>query len=295
MHKRLMLIINPAAGRGGYKTGLAEVLEVFYKGGYVPSVYYTDGPGNAAELIRNEASNYDVVACIGGDGTLSEVISGCMAIKTPPILGYIPMGTANDIASTLKLSRNPTEAAKRIVYGDPMLLDVGLFGNSDYFTYIAAFGAFTEVSYKTPQETKQALGHLAYLLEGMASLPKIDHYFTRVEYDRGVIEGDFVFGGVTNSTSVAGLVKLNGNVVDLGDGLFEVLLIKNPINMKSLNGIISDVLKQNYSGEYVTMFKSKKVRFLFDTSVAWTRDGENGGVHTEVVIENIPSAVRIIA
>lgn len=295
MQKKLMLIINPAAGRGGYKNALSDILEVIYRGGYLPTVYFTAGPGTAAELVQNEARSYDVLACIGGDGTLSEVISGCMTIENPPVLGYIPMGTANDIANTLKISRNPAEAAKKILTGTPTLLDVGAFDDSAYFTYIAAFGAFTEVSYMTPQESKHTLGHLAYLLEGLLRLSKIEHYYTRVEFDDGVIEGDFVFGGVTNSTSVAGLVKLDGSVVDLGDGLFEVMLIKNPKSMKSLNSIISDVLTQNYSGEYVRMFKSKKVRFLFDRPVAWTRDGEDGGSHTEVNIDNIPSAISILA
>ena len=294
MQKRLMLIINPAAGRGGYKSGLADILDIFYNGGYLPTVYFTGGPGIATSLVKSEAASFDTVVCMGGDGTLSEVISGCMALDVPPHLGYIPMGTANDVASTLKLSRNPTEAAKRIVNGSPLPLDVGSFGASEYFTYIAAFGAFTEVSYQTPQETKHVFGQLAYLLEGMSRLNKIEHYNTRVEHDNGVIEGDFVFGGVTNSTTVAGLVKLTGNAVDLADGLFEVVLVKNPKNMKSMNSIISDVLTRNYSSEHVSLLKSSNIRFLFDVPVAWTRDGENGGVHTEVQIRNNPQAVKIL-
>ena len=294
MQKRLMLIINPAAGRGGYKTGLADILDAFYNGGYLPTVYFTSGPGAATRLVKSEAPDFDNLVCMGGDGTLSEVISGCMTLRDPPLLGYIPMGTANDVASTLNLSRNPLEAAKRIISGTPLPLDVGSFGETEYFTYIAAFGAFTEVSYKTPQETKHALGQLAYLLEGMSALGRIAHYQTRVEHDNGVIEGDYIFGGVTNSTTVAGLVKLTDHAVDLSDGLFEVVLVKNPKNLKSTNSIISDILTRNYSSKHVSMFKSSNIRFLFDSPVSWTRDGENGGVHTEVLIRNNPSAVKIL-
>ena len=157
MKKRMMLIINPMAGRSGYKTGFGEVMNILDSGGYLTTVYFTQGRGDATVMAAQHAAEYDTVACIGGDGTLSEVVSGLMQVPNPPPLGYIPMGTTNDVASTLGLPKNATDAALRIVTGTPTAFDVGSFGERSYFTYVAAFGAFTAVSYETPQNEKQAL------------------------------------------------------------------------------------------------------------------------------------------
>jgi len=204
------------------------------------------------------------------------------------------MGTANDVAATLGLSRDPVQAARTIVNGHPIDLDVGSFGGDGFFTYVAAFGAFTEVSYETPQESKQALGHLAYVLEGMSRLPYITPYRTRVEYDGGVIEEDLVFGGVTNATSVAGLVKLDASAVELGDGLFEVLLVKQPANLIQMSEIFNGLKNMQYSSQSVTVLHCKSVRFSFDAPVAWTRDGESGGRYRDIRFVNHQGAVRML-
>ena len=180
MKKRMMLIINPMAGRSGYKNGFGEVMNILDSGGYLTTVYFTQGRGDATLFAAQHAAEYDTVACIGGDGTLSEVVSGLMQVPNPPPLGYIPMGTTNDVASTLGLPKNATDAALRIVTGTPTAFDVGSFGDRSFFTYVAAFGAFTAVSYETPQNEKQALGHLAYVLEAMSRLNSIDHYCAHV-------------------------------------------------------------------------------------------------------------------
>ena len=179
MKKRMMLIINPMAGRSGYKTGFGEVMNILDSGGYLTTVYFTQGRGDATVFAAQHAAEYDTVACIGGDGTLSEVVSGLMQVPNPPPLGYIPMGTTNDVASTLGLPKNATDAALRIVTGTPTAFNVGSFGDKSFFTYVAAFGAFTAVSYETPQNEKQALGHLAYVLEAMSRLNSIDQ---RIEF-----------------------------------------------------------------------------------------------------------------
>lgn len=294
MSKKLMLILNPTAGKRGGVAAIGHVMEVLYCGGYVPTVYFTDGAGDATRLVLEHGSRFDCVTCIGGDGTLSETVSGLAQLENPPVLGYIPQGTTNDVANTLKLSKTPIAAAATIVQGRPVTLDVGKFNETDYFTYIAAFGAFTEVSYETPKETKQTLGHLAYVLQGMVQLPKLTSYYTTVEYDDGIITGDLVFGSVTNSSSVAGIVKLDTTAMELHDGLFEVILIKNPKNVIEMNQIVSNVLSRNFSGGQVTLLRSKSVKFTFDKPVKWTRDGENGGAHSEVTLQNINSAIKIM-
>lgn len=294
MPKKLMLLINPAAGKGGYKTGLGEVLETFYRGGYLPEVYFTSAPGDAAVLTERYAGGYDLLSCIGGDGTLSEVISGMMHLDTAPPLGYIPMGTANDVATTLKLSRNAPEAARQIMSGTPRDFDVGQFGDGEFFTYIAAFGAFTDVSYETPQQQKRAFGQLAYIFEGMSRLTKLSSYITKVEYDGGIMKGDFIFGGVTNSTSIAGMVRLSDSIVDLGDGLFEVILVRNPKSVISTNHILASLISQDYSHDEVVVLKSSRAKFTFKEPVAWTRDGESGGSFSEIEISNKRAAIRFI-
>lgn len=294
MKKNMLLLINPVAGRGALKAGLGEALEVFYCAGYVPTIRFTECAGDARRIAAEYGEGPDLIVCLGGDGTLSDVMSGLYKLEKRPPIGYIPTGTANDVASTLSLSRNLVKAANTIISGRELPYDLGKFGDSETFSYIAAFGAFTEVSYSTSQDLKQALGHLAYILEGMAQLPKLKHHITRVEYDDGVIEEDLCFGGVTNSTSVAGLVRLDDNLVGLSDGKFETILIKNPKSVADMNSIISGILLRNYNNEYVTVLQSSHIRFTFDEPVAWTRDGENGGMHQDITLQCLPHVHRII-
>lgn len=294
--RKLLLIINPVAGRGMYKQGLGDALGILYRGGYVPTVMFTAGRGDAVRLAADNAENYDVVCCLGGDGTLSEVVTGLMLVKNPPPIGYFPLGTANDVATTLKLPKNdPAAAARLVVAGTPLDWDVGALGDLDYFTYVAAFGAFTDVSYETSQESKQALGHLAYLLEGASRLPRLPHYKTRVELDGGrVFEGDYIFGGVTNSVSVAGLVKLDKEMVGLDDGIFEISLVKYPASFAELNLLMAEITTGSYDGDYLMITQSSRARFTFECDVPWTRDGESGGLYRDVVVENCHGAARII-
>ena len=295
MQKRMLVLVNPNAGKGGYKSVLGEVLKEFSDGGWTPTVCFTRQPGEAPELVRREAQGYDAVTCLGGDGTLSEVCAGMMRLgdeKRP--IGYIPLGTANDVAHTLGLSSKPVEAARQILAGKPVPYDIGRFGADSYFTYVAAFGAFTEVSYATPQESKQALGHLAYMLEGLRRLPHIEDYHAVVEYDDGAVEDRFIFGAVTNTTSMGGVLHLGGGDVALSDGLFELLLVRQPLDILELSDIVSSVLSSDFSGPNVLFLKSSRVRVTFEKNVAWTRDGEDGGSHGDVVITNCHPGVEIL-
>lgn len=294
MKKHMMLLINPVAGRGLVKSGLGDTLEIFYNGGYIPTIYFTEYAGHARELAIEHGGRYDLLVCLGGDGTLSDVMSGLAQLPEHPPIGYIPMGTANDVATTLGLSHNPIKAAHTIVSGEAIPYDLGQLSSGETFSYIAAFGAFTEVSYQTRQQVKQTLGHLAYVFEGMSRLTKLRHYKTHVEYDGGVIDEDLCFGGVTNSTSVAGLVRLDDSLVGLGDGKFEIILIKTPTSVAGLNSILSGILARNYNNEYVTVLQTSRVRFTFEEPVAWTRDGENGGEHNDITLECLPHMHDII-
>lgn len=295
MAKKLMLIINPAAGRGEYKYFFGEAMHVLSRGGYIPALFFTSGRGEATAFAAEQAKNFDAVACIGGDGTLSEVLAGLMRIDNPPPLGYIPMGTANDVATTLGLPKNDTiGAAKRIINGEPHPFDVGGFGDDEYFAYIAAFGAFTEVSYATPQNQKKVLGHLAYVLQGMAQLGKIESYKTRVIYDGGEVEADLLYGSMSNSTSVAGIVKLKEEMVCLGDGMSELVLVKNPGSIAKLAEIVDSVINKRYDSENLIILHTTRAQFIFERPVAWTRDGEAGGEYQQIELRNYPRPVQLI-
>ena len=295
MSKKLMLIINPAAGRGVYKVNLPDALQLLDRGGYRTTLYFTSGRGDATEFAAAHGSEYDTVACVGGDGTLSEVLAGLMRLEKPPLIGYIPMGTTNDVATTLDLPKNdPVGAAKRILEGTPHPFDVGGFGENEFFAYIAAFGAFTEVSYATPQNQKKALGHLAYVLQGMAQLPKIEAVNARVEYDGGVAEGRFLYGSLSNSTSVAGILRLKEEMVSLGDGQSELVLVREPAAIDGFGAILTSALTQSFDCPDLLILHTKKARFLFDKPVAWTRDGEDGGAHREIELRNYPAPVQLI-
>jgi YegS/Rv2252/BmrU family lipid kinase len=237
-----------------------------------------------------------MAVCIGGDGTLSDTINGLMKLPQDkrPAVGYIPMGTANDVATTLCLPRNPNDAVMSVAYGSPVPLDIGKFGDGKYFTYIAAFGAFTEVSYETPQNMKNSLGHLAYVLGGIVSVSSIKSRHVKIEYDDGTIEGDYIFGGVTNTTSVAGIVKFDPKDVKLGDGLFEVILVKKPVSISDLNKTVNSILSKHNSSDNITMLHTAKIKFTFDEPVKWTRDGEAGGLYQEIEILNCREAINIV-
>lgn len=292
MPKTVMLIVNPFSGRGISKNTLGTIMTIFCNEGYVVTIYSThlDTPEN---LTKQYSENYDLVVCVGGDGTLSGIASGLMQTENPPPFGFIPVGTANDVASSLSLSKDPKTAVMTVINGQPVPLDIGCF-NDTYFTYIAAFGAFTGVSYSTSQSAKRALGHFAYVIDGLASMPLIKPHHTIIEYDGGRIEDDFIFGGVTNSTTIAGFVKFDPKDVDLGDGLFEVVLVKNSVNAVELGQTLTSILNHSYQSEKVLLLHTKNITFRFDEDVVWTKDGENGGVHRELTISNRRHALRIL-
>ena len=294
MRKTIMLLVNPNSGKGVTSNKLGEIVYRFALAGCNVTTRFTEA-GRVPELAKTLGAEYPLLVCVGGDGTLSESIAGLMELNAArrPVIGYIPNGTANDMATTLALSRDIGVAVDTILYGDTLPLDIGRF-NGGYFSYIAAFGAFTSVSYTTSQQAKRTLGHFAYILGGIGELSAIKPKHTIVEYDGGVIEDSFIFGAVTNSTSVAGVMRLDATDVDLSDGEFEVILIKNPMSAQELFNILASISSQSYASDNIRFLHTSRVKFTFDEPVAWTRDGENGGEHKTLEISNCPRAVVII-
>ncbi len=293
MEKRLLLIMNPYAGQKSGKKHLADILELFCQEGYVPTVFMTTGIGNGYECTKTYAAAADLVVCVGGDGTFNEVVSGVIDSGADVPIGYIPCGSTNDFAAGLKLSKTHLRAAKDIVEGTPKTYDVGRF-EGRYFSYVASFGAFTRASYATPQNLKNALGHLAYILEGIKDLPNIRPVHMRFETADTVFEDDYVFGAISNSTSLGGILTIDPETVDLNDGLFELLLVKYPKNAAELNECIRCLQEKKYHSSMITFHSAARVHITADESVDWTLDGERESGKAHITVENRHNAFRLI-
>ena len=292
MGKKLLFIYNPKAGKAKIKNKLSDILDVFARADYEITVFPTQARGDARNKMENRSKDYDLVVCSGGDGTLDETVTGMVesGFKTP--IGYIPAGSTNDFGGSLSLPKNMLRAAEAIVGGRTFSCDIGSF-NEDVFVYIAAFGIFTEVSYETGQDAKNVLGHMAYVLEGMKRLSAIKSYPMRVSFDDKIIVGDFIFGMITNSYSVGGFKNITGKNVLLDDGVFEVTLIRQPKNPIELNNIMVSLLNHDIDTNVMYCFRTAKLVIESTEPVAWTLDGENGGSHKSVRIQNICKGMDI--
>ena len=289
----LLFIYNPNAGQGKAKGRLPDIVSAFTTNGYLPTVYPTQAPGDATELVRAVGGDYQRIVCCGGDGTLHEVVAALMEMDSPPVLGYIPAGTTNDFSKNLDLPRDMAEAAQVSAVGPAMRCDIGRF-NGESFVYVAAFGAFTDVSYDTPQPFKNLFGHLAYVLQGIGKLGSIRSWQMTIEHDGGTIEGEFIFGMVGNTRSVGGFQGWPAEEVELDDGLFEVILVRPPKNPLELQSILLSVITQNPGDEGPLIgFHTKRLKVTCNQEVAWTLDGEYGGSHKVAEVENVPRALEL--
>ena len=291
--KKMLFIMNPFSGQRKANKFLADILLLFSQADYKVITHMTTGQGDGAKAAMRHGNEVDLVVCCGGDGTFNETVTGLMAIGARIPVGYIPAGSTNDFASSLKLSSNPLQAAQDILEGQPVAFDVGKFGGR-IFTYVASFGAFTRASYATPQSIKNALGHTAYLLEGIQELSQIRKEHVRMEIDGEVVEDDFLFGAICNSTSVGGILTLDPRMVDMADGRMEILLIRAPRNLTELSECIWALQNQTYNCGMITFRSAEKVRIFASPDMTWTLDGEREEGHEEVVAENQHLALRIM-
>lgn len=291
--KKMLFIYNPRAGKEKIRSNLLDIIDIFTKAGYEVTAYPTQAKGDGLVAVRErKLGYYDIIACSGGDGTLDEVVTGMMQCEKRIPIGYVPAGSTNDFANSLHIPKKMLHAAQVIVDGKTFGCDIGVF-NKDTFVYIAAFGLFTEVSYETPQDVKNVLGHMAYILEGMRRISGVKAYKMKIESEELVTEGEFLFGMITNSTSVGGFKRITGKYVQLDDGEFEVTLIKKPSNPVELNLIMAALINRNINTDCMYCFKSKSIRFISEEEVAWTLDGEFGGKHREVEIHNQMRTLQI--
>lgn len=291
--KKMLFVYNPRSGKGLIKNHLSAILETFSAADYEVTVYPTRQGKDACTAVAERAPQYDMVVCSGGDGTLDEVVTGMMDSGVHRTIGYIPAGSTNDFGSSLGIPKQMEQAAELIVSGTPFACDIGRF-NDDYFVYVAAFGFLTDVSYQTNQELKNVLGHTAYLIEGMKRVGSWKSYHMKIESEEFSDEGEFMYGMISNSNSVGGFKMLTGKNVELNDGLFEVMLVRTPQNIVDWQEVIGALIMQDERSKHVVRFKTKRLTFTSDEPVAWTQDGENGGTHTFVEMENLPQALEVM-
>ncbi len=288
----MLFVFNPKAGKGKIKTHLLDIVDIFSSHDYEIIIRSTQAPRDAYEKAKEYANSVDMIVCSGGDGTLDEVVTGIMEAESSVPIGYIPAGSTNDFANSLFMPKNMTKVAEMIMEEELYHCDIGRF-NQKTFAYVAAFGLFTDVSYETDQDLKNVLGHVAYVLEGVKRLFDIKSYHMKVTSDEVQAEDDFIVGMITNSRSVGGFKNLTGKNVDMNDGLFEVTLIVHPKNPLQLQEIITALVMAEDNTDLIYSFKTKKLTIESDEEVPWTLDGEFGGDHSYVDIENRHKALNL--
>lgn len=281
MPKKVLLIVNFHSGMGRAKTVLPDVIETLSKRDIICTVYLTKNKEDTIATAKNAVENFDAIVAIGGDGTLSEVVNGVMQAESNVPVGYIPTGSTNDMARSLGIPSNPREGAEAIAEMQPKKYDIGKF-NDRYFTYIAATGAFTKVSYATKQSLKNALGHLAYVLEGIKSVSEIEKIRVTGSTDKGSFDGEYLFCSISNATSVGGVIHLDPGTVLFNDGLFELCLISSPQNGQDLMQLVGDIMQSNFENKLITIKQISRAELTVPSAKGWTLDGEDGGKQSTV-------------
>ena len=294
MKQKMLLIVNPNSGTRRIVSYLPKLNRIFSNADYDVAIYLTNQRHDAEEIVVQQGAQKDLIVCCGGDGTLNEVISGLMRLESRPRLAYIPAGTTNDFSTTLGISKHIMTAAKDCLSGQPHALDLGCI-NGRYFSYIASFGAFTESSYNTPQSLKNALGHLAYVLEGAKDLLTLQPHHLKLTVNGEELEGDYIFGAISNTTSIGGVLRLNDTLVRLNDGLLELMLIRSPKTVIELREILSRLSKQDYQGSPMITFKqASSIQIRSESRLPWSLDGEYFEGDSNISVKTIHSALTLI-
>jgi YegS/Rv2252/BmrU family lipid kinase len=293
--KKILFVVNKKTGAGKNSSKVYEAVREFAAAGYATTICPIDIGlrMEAADFLREE--QYDKVICMGGDGTLSHTVTSVMELEDRPVIGYIPAGTTNDFSHNIGLGKDIKRAALTAVYGDRLSFDIGKF-NDRYVTYVAVFGAFSDVSYGTNQYFKNVFGHAAYVIKGIAAAPKSlsDKSHMKIETDDETIEGDFVFGAIGNTFTVGGFRLNEMKRENLHDGYFELILIPAPKSKSELPRIAASILRDKVDSPYVIFRRIKRARITAEQNTAWTIDGEEGGNITQADFEVAPEAVTVM-
>lgn len=293
MAKKLVLIINPASGRGEGSSVGGCLLNMYDEAGFACQTFFTRKAGDARRVAASCDETVDMLVCVGGDGTMSETLAGLLEAKKQPPLCYVPLGSTNDLARSLKLPVDPLEAGKLALTGVKTRLDAGRFDKST-FSYVASFGAFTSTSYETDRALKNRLGHFAYVINSAKELPNIHAYPVRVECKEGVIEGRFLFGAVCNASRVGGTLKLPVTESNFSDGKLELFMVREPKDLSEISQLLIALAGGNYTHELIECHSVTQAVFHMPDEMAWSLDGEKAVAGRKVEISTLPSAYELL-
>jgi len=291
--KKLLLAVNPCAGQKRIQSKLSDIIGIFNRAGYKVYTYITEKSGDICQILCEDYNDIDLVVCAGGDGTFNETVAGVLSSKRDIPIGYIPAGSTNDFAASIELSTDFDQAARNIVPVNTEKMDIGLF-DKRYFSYVASFGAFTRTSYTTPQELKNVLGHAAYILSGVQEISQLKPYHLKFELEDGtVMEDNYIFGAISNSTSLGGIVKLDRNIVNLQDGKMELILIREPESLIELTECIHSIRTHTYDSPMITFTNFKSIKINAPEDMDWTLDGEMEPGHENIEVKCLHNAINI--
>lgn len=293
MDKKMLFVFNPCAGKSLIKSKLVNILDIFIKAGYEVEVYVTQKTLDATDVVLRKGEEKDIIVCSGGDGTLNEAVNGLMQLEHKPAIGYIPAGTTCDFAASHNIPKNMIKAAEIIAMGKSQRIDVGQLEDK-YFDYVATFGAFTDIPYKTSRKSKALLGHPAYIIEGAKSLMDLKPHYAQIRCEEFDFSGEIFVGMVSNSNQIAGFKGLNGKDSRLDDGEFEVLLLEYSRKPGDFAEMMKALLNPQYKCQFVHRFKTKEIEFEFKEPMDWDLDGEFGGTYNKVCILNHHQAMNLI-
>lgn len=287
----MLFVFNPLSGKAKIRHKIYEIIKYYTDQGYLVSAYPTKASGDGYTFVRNLNEEYSLLVCSGGDGTLNEIVSGLMDAGTNTRLAYIPSGSTNDFARSVGIPLELNRAMEISCYGKLIQIDIGRINNR-YFIYVAGFGAFTKVSYSTPQKIKNHFGYLAYILLGIKELSELHAYNMSIQYDDGNISGAFIVGLIMNSFSIGGFRNPISILTKLDDGIFEVILIKMPQNILELQEIVTALLGDSIESKHIIYFQTSYLEIQSEP-MEWVIDGEYGGKFETAKIENINQAITL--
>ena len=293
--KKVLVIVNPRSGRIVASRLAFNYGNQFRNTDYEPFIRMTTGRGDATDIACRLADKFDVIMCRGGDGTLSETINGILKSGKDVPVACIPGGTTNDFAKSNGIPLMSDEAINLVLTSDPVPQDVGSFGDERYFIYTASFGLFTKASYATPQSIKNKFGYISYLVGGATELTNIKKIHAKVTCDGEEYEDDYIFGSVTNSLAVGGGVfRFSKDMMSFDDGLFELVLVKMPKNVKELAKLALCLKSGEYDKNFFTIIKGKEFSFDFgEQEIPWTLDGEFGGDTKNIELKCHKHAIKL--
>ena len=294
MSIKVLTIINPTSGKGNIANYADEIKLNLEEQNMEVNIQLTKEGYNAKKIILDNIEGNDLILVCGGDGTFNETVSAIMELGVQISIAYIPLGTTNDLARSLNMPIKDISITKKLLESKARVLDIGKFNENRYFTYIAAFGVMTDVSYKTSQKAKNKFGKLAYYMKAIKELIKIPTYKVKIKFDEEELEGEFIYGGISNSMSIAGFRWFNEEDIDLSDGKFEAIFIRKPKKLSGYFRLLNDFRHKDYmvNRDFV-YFKASNIQIQTDKNVAWTIDGEYAGDLNFVDIKNCNKAIEL--